>query len=171
MFKDGDKVLVKATVEKVTDDYVRIYAEGYGERSFSLECAPIEQKTYTQGLADAWGLAKKIVCTKGGMPYNEIEAIFGSGCAVEDILLHITAEEALAKIEAYEREGVIKLGDEVVHSCDGYKTKFYVTYLNASQIKGIDKDGNTHYYTLPNRHTKKTGKHIDIESFLKQIGE
>lgn len=164
----GNEVLIKGIIVAVDESkknspYWVGVPNGMG---YWLSESDITDKTYAQGLADAWELAKQIE----RMQFVEREKLFGLHGFWEILQKH-TPQEALAKIEAYEREGVIKLGDEVVHSCDGYKTKFYVTYLNASQIKGIDKDGNTHYYTLPNRHIKKTGKHIDIESFLKQIGE
>ena len=174
MYKNGDKVLVKATVEKVTDDYVRIYAEGYGERSFSLDNAPVEHKTYSQGLADAWKLAKKIVLSpyNGGMSSGTLDEIFDKYSDMDSVLMNYTAEEALAKIEAYEKERAeVKIGDEVVHGIGGCETKFIVTSMSDGMIRGFDSNGITHSFTFPNRFITKTGKHIEIESLLKQIGE
>lgn len=114
-YKPGDEVLVRATVEKVTDYYVRIYAEGYGERSFSLATAPVEHKTYEQGLADAWELAKKIVCheSDGGMSDKVFCDVFGAYGGFESVFADCTYEEALAEIEGYEREKEIKVNDIV----------------------------------------------------------
>lgn len=113
-YKAGDEVFIRATVEKVTDDYVRIYAEGYGERSFSLANAPVEHKTYESGLEDAWELAKKIVlkAEKGGFNYDDFVRIFGIGYYTT-LFEKMTVEEALAKIEAYEKEKEIKVNDIV----------------------------------------------------------
>ena len=172
MYKVGDKVLVKATVEKVTDDYVRIYAEGYGERSFGFDNAPVEHKTYEQGLADAWELARKIATeTKdGGIPCDDMCVMFGTDI-IPIIFEKFTFKDCLAKIEAYEKEKEIKVGDEVVHGEGSFQTKFTVTFFESNKVEGFDKNGNTHSFCYPNPYIKKTGKHIDIESLLRQIGE
>lgn len=131
-----------------------------------------EEKNYEQGLADAWELAKKIGAPIdfGGISNAELYKVFGTHC-VSDVFGKMTYEEALTKIEVYEKGKEIKVGDEVIHEVDGFRTKFFVTYLNENQIKGFDKTGDTHYYTMPNRYIKKTGRHINVEGFLKQIEE
>ena len=164
MYKNGDKVLVKATVEKVTDDYVRIYAEGYGERSFSLDNAPVEHKTYSQGLADAWKLAKKVY----NMKIADIDEIFGVNGGFYEVMRDFTYEETLAKIEAYEFMQKIQEGD-VVEASDGIKG-VVAKILPGGGLNIIHENG-LFSANCPDVMCKKTGKHIDIERLLRQIGE
>ena len=175
MYKVGDEVWVKVEITDVSDTDTYPYKIVCCEAEFAdsnwVKEDTIADKTYEQGLADAWELAKKIYYAPcdGGLEQHEIEEIFG--CKFGSVMFRYTAEEALAKIEAYERKSAIILGDEVEHDCNSFRTTFFVTYLNGNQIKGLDKTGNTHYFTMPNQYIKKTGKHIDIEGLLRQIGE
>ena len=166
MYKVGDEVSVKGEITKVCESGVVVKAHYFGEAYFDRSNMDLIGKTYEQGLSDAWELAKKILNMKLDVAVEVFDCT-----RIFDVMDKFNPEEALAKIEAYEKSNAIILGDEVVHDCDGCKTKFYVTYLTKNQIKGFDKDGDTHYFTLPNRYIKKTGKHIDIESLLRQIGE
>ena len=161
MYKVGDEVLVKATVEKVADDYVRIYAEGFGERNFSLEYAPIEQKTYTQGLADAWELAKRLYAFEP----DEREKMLGYQ-SMKAILEDLTPEYVMDKIEAYEKGKEIKVGNEV--RCGNVYG--VVTYSKNGYASVMWKDGSIGD-ECECKDLTKTGTHIDIESLLRQIGE
>ncbi|MBR6538085.1 MAG: hypothetical protein IKT67_12890 [Lachnospiraceae bacterium] len=112
MYKVGDEVYVKA---QVVDTDVNVF-KSYNHKVQFLDSinnewdwvseSAISDKTYTQGLADAWELAKKIVCheEQGGMSIPCFSAIFDEYMTVEEVLASLTAEEALAKIEAYEKE-------------------------------------------------------------------
>lgn len=175
-YKAGDKVSIKATVENVSDDIVRIYAEGYGERSFNLEYAPIEQKTYEQGLADAWELAKKIYDTTHA-DRNKIFGMDNSCNGIKNVFEMFTPQEALAKIEAYEKEKEIKVGDEVFPFVDlqddsmknDKKNYGVVTGIYPNMYQVLMKNGDCCDFIK--EKCEKTGKHIDIEGILKQIGE
>lgn len=166
MFKVGDEVFIKGTVEEIWDsdadvypikvDFKRIGFAFFGEE----ELIPVD-KTYTQGLADAWNLARKMA----SMEYSDLKTIFGNDYYPTLIITH-TAEEALAKIEAYEKEKEIKVGD-VVKGLSGYKA--VVTVIGRDRIQVMFDDGS-HTEWNP-KDIKKTGKHIDIESLLKKIGE
>ena len=166
MYKVGDKVLVKATVEKVTDDYVRIYAEGYGERSFGLDNAPVEHKTYEQGLADAWEFAKRFAYGDLSSP-NKRRDIFGNTGLLACMNPKDGVEEVIFTIEAYEKKKEIKVGDEVKVICG--ETNGIVTRMDFEGCYVIWADGVCGTYQKS--RLEKTGKHIDIESLLKQIGE
>ena len=174
MYKVGDEVLVKGEVVEVMQAVPYPYRVKIGEENHLLaECEAVYlTKTYEQGLSDAWQLAKKIVlkAEKGGFNYDDFVRIFGIG-DYTTLFEKMTVEEALAKIEAYEKEKKIKVGDEVVHSEGSFQTKFTVTFFERNKIEGFDKNGNTHSFCYPNPYIKKTGKHIDIEGLLKQIGE
>ena len=170
MFKVGDEVYVKA---QVVDTDAKTF-EGYNHKVQFLDSinnewdwvseSAISDKTYTQGLADAWELAKKIY----SMETDAIKEIFGVTGSLWSVLRELTAEEALAKIEAYEKEkSEIKVGDVV--ECNGFKGVvlhiFHSGSLNIVYENGIID-------TLASvQECEKTGKHIEIESLLKQIGE
>lgn len=174
-YKVGDEVLVKAKIVNVNKKFDRPYLaelNASGENWVSEDKIIPMDKTYADGLNDAWNLAKKIVCAKeqGGMKLCECEDVFNT-TYIADILAKHTYEEALAKIEAYEREKEIKVGDVVVHGATKTKDVFVVTSIGNGMIRGVKKNGVTNSFTFPNPYIKKTGKYIDIEGLLKQIGE
>lgn len=80
----------------------------------------MSDKTYEEGLNDAWELARKITMYTNddlfGIKYRELKDIFG-----EEYLSYIfknnTPSEALAQIKAYEENEDIKVGDEVFFNC------------------------------------------------------
>lgn len=132
---------------------------------------PYEEKTYEQGLEDAWELAKKIVLNPidNGLPNDEIKKIFDSEEGFVSsywVMNNLSYEETLAKIEAYEKEKEIKVGDVVTNG----------KYICAV-TKKIDENNSVILYgdgcfgKVENKFLEKTGKHIDIESLLRQIGE
>ncbi len=127
----------------------------------------LKQAEYNKGLEDAWELAKKIY----DMKCDNIEEILGVRGGFYGVIDGLSCEEALAKIEAYEREKEIKVGDEVKHDIVERADMFVVTSISKGMIRGVDKNGVTHSFTFPNQYIKKTGKHIDIEGLLRQIGE
>ena len=179
MYKVGDEVYVKARVvdtdESTFEDYrhkVQFSDSINNEWDWVAESS-ISGGTYEQGLVDAWELAKKITLAPddGGIATNDIEAIFGKGtyCTMRDF----TAAEALAKIEAYEKEKEmeIKVNDEViVCTVSGSEFVAVVTCKYDNEADVMYKGGNVAKH-VPIRLLKKTGKHIDIESLLRQIGE
>lgn len=124
-------------------------------------------KTYEMGLNDAWELAKKIYHAPcdGGLENSEIEEIFG--CKFGSVTYKYTAEEALAKIEAYEKEKEIKVGDVVKHTTEMIEGVVTMVTDVDAYITWID--GSCGHREL--EYLIKTGKHIDIESLLRQIGE
>ena len=122
-YKVGDEVFIKA---EITDVHVmcerpyfvvpNVYSKGWVS-----EKEIVSGKTYEQGLADAWELAKNIVlsASRGGLDGDVIVEIFGENCLyAHEIMTRYTAEEALAKIEAYEREKEIKETDVVEYLCE-----------------------------------------------------
>ena len=162
MYKVGDEVLMKAEITKVYDNGVVIKVGGLGEAFFANENIDVN-KTYSQGLSDAWELARKIY----NMHTADIDKIFGVNGGFYEVIRDFTAEEALAKIEDYEKEKKIKVGD-VVRTIGGIIAGV-VTRVNSENPHVVWADGATGDYMKS--HLVKTGKHIDIEGLLKQIGE
>ena len=118
-------------------------------------------KTYTDGLNDAWELIRKLFKMSG----SEVKEVFGHvilGVLVNDL----TPQEALAKLEAYEKEkNEIKVGDVVE---DIHTGKLYVvTMLSGNICYVLFSDGSAG--TVSRNELKKTNKHIDITSVLEQI--
>ena len=175
-YKVGDKVLMEMVVDEIrNNDYAPIWVSLEREDTTDGMWLKEEQidkyaykgasKTYEDGLADAWRLARKICgdgedtidgCTLG----NIFE--FGNTC---HIMNNNTYQEALAKIEAYEESKAIKVGDVVERiSLTGTYIVTRVTDDHASIMDGYGFMEETYLDRL-----KKTGRHIDITSILEQI--
>ena len=134
-------------LERLDSDYVN---EHYGE---------LQDEAYDKGLEDAWKLARKIFTFND----NKIEQIF---CCVNkrSVIDDLTPQEALAKFEVYEKANEIKVGDVVV----AVSIESVVTKVGEDFVHTIDKNGSSGKYAK--FVCKKTGKHIDIQSVLEQIG-
>lgn len=156
----------------VQDDNYKVIADGdfwwYAETELE-RCDAKEEKTYEQGLADAWELAKKICHEpkKGGFSNEELSEIFGT-VIVERILERFTAEEALAMVTGYENH--IKIApNKVVEDIEG--TRALV----------LDDCGNDVFSVLTENGCVESwhregcavvsGKTIDVSELVKQIGE
>lgn len=131
-----------------------------------------EKKGYNRGLQDVWELMKKAVLPtgNGGLKSQDLKYIFDvpMGKTVSCwVLGNYTPQEALARLEAYEKEQAeIKVGDVVV-SCDEDAHRFVVAYISdAGYYCGILADGS--WYS--SRKVEKTGKCIDIQAVLQEIG-
>lgn len=123
------------------------------------------------GQNEAWELARKITCQpiNGGFNRSEFEEIFGYDY-ISDIFEKYKYTEATAKVVEWEKtKEEIKVGDIVRNKCN-ISYKFCVTDIDYDgTIYGINKDGATYSGKNP-EDWEKTGRHIDIDSFLKQIG-
>lgn len=120
------------------------------------------------GQNEAWELARKGML----MSSTDREAIFGSGYnAMYGVLMYHTYQEAAAKVAEWEKaKEEIKRGDVVRDKYDT-SSKFCVTDIDCDgHLYGVGKYGLTYSNQDP-EYWHKTGRHIDIDSFLKQIGE
>ena len=162
MYKVGDEVFVKARVDDVRDGYVRVYAQGYGAHNFHENFAGLETKPYERGLADAWELAKRLFAFE----LDERENMLGYQ-SMKAILEDLTPEYVMDKIEAYEKEKLIKVGDVV--ECNGFKGVVLHIFRSGS-LNIVYENGIIETLTSV-QECEKIGKHIDIESLLRQIGE
>lgn len=163
-YKVGDEVLIKAKIcNEILEGVYEARTKNAGSIAVSDE--EIVDKTYEMGLSDAWNLAKKIVLgvSDGGIDANEVLEIFG--CSMYNAMRNLSCEEALAKTEAYEKEKEIKVGDVVTTGeCSCVITRIYNKTVDVMFADGVNG-------TVEVTKVKKTGKHIDIESLLRQIGE
>ena len=141
-------------------------------RNIVIKDSTVDTEAYNKGLEDGrnevWELAKKI----DFFDEKERAKIFGY-LTSEYIKERYTVQEALAKLEAYEKEqNEIKVGD-VVRANNYPNYEFVVCYIHISEIGGYATYGGiTEKGTwFANDDVKKTGKHIDIQSVLEQIKE
>lgn len=122
------------------------------------------------GQNEAWELARKIVLKNGYSGYD-LHEIFNC-CGSHQALEKYTYPEAAAKVAEWERQKEeIKVGD-VYKSLSG---NFVVCGIDREKdmAKALWDDlsvGKIYLYEIKEQYTK-TGRHIDIDSFLKQIGE
>ena len=121
-------------------------------------------QAFNQGAEAAWELARKIALSEiyDGYSNNELKEIFDSICL--DKIFNSTYKEAAAKVAEWEKaKEEIKVGDIVSHE------EKYGVVISEGTIcfRGFTDDG-TPFEWYKERCTK-TGRHIDIDSFLKQI--
>ena len=121
------------------------------------------------GQNEAWELVRKIF----DMETNDIEDIFIKEDAwnLGTVLNNYTYQEAAAKVAEWEKIKEIKVGDILEDRDEG--NKVIVTSLKGRVICLLWDDGRigTTYVELAKGIFRNTGRHIDIDSFLKQIGE
>jgi hypothetical protein len=119
------------------------------------------QKTYTDGLNDAWELIKKI------FSFNRTERKKAFGCEeIRTVVDCFTIKEAFNMLEAYEEEkAAINVGDVVKGI--GVNVEGVIVKIKEPYCYILFCDGSA------GRHEKsdfvKTGKHIEIQKILEQI--
>lgn len=125
-------------------------------------------EAYIKGLEDAWNLAIKLwlPTSYGGLKDSEVMNIFD--CDYYAIAKLYTPQEALAKLEAYEKENEIKVGDVV--EIESTKECYVILAIYGKIIWGYNCEGNeSPLQELDGVTITKTGKHIDITSVLEQL--
>lgn len=174
-YKTGDKVVMEITKGKTllgTDYY--LFNDGFGIRQGLVELNAEPLTTYTEqaraeGHSEAWELARKIASTAGGLSSSELVEIFNAFLP-RDILSNNTYPEAAAKLVEWEKaKEEIKVGD-IFQDNDGNNA--IVTSIKGNTVYYMWDDGDTRsgFAEDVKKHFTKTGRHIDIDGFLKQIG-
>ena len=164
-YKVGDKVLLKCEVCEINNKYdLNVGVRFDNDTLIYIQDKYLQkdEKTYSDGLNDAWELARKIENKLGS---TILEPIFGSS-RIADILDNFTPQEALAKIEAYEKSKQIQIGDVVEFEAG---TIAVVTRIQEGYISVCFEDGGAMGFKESEYDLKKTGRHIDILSILEQI--
>ena len=118
------------------------------------------------GQNEAWELARKIavIPKDGGYGGSKLIEIFNT--ALNNEIFNLTYPEAAAKVAEWEKaKEEIKVGDVV--SREGLYG--VVKSVSDDWLNGITASGISFQWLK--RKCTKTGRHIDIDSFLKQIGE
>ena len=161
-YKVGDEVLLKvAYVKNSGNDAVFEFLGVDGDTYMICPHTSSIYKPYMTA-EEAWEIAKNLFANYSNA---ELDDIFGKGWSFPK-LMELTPHEAKAKIEAWEAEKGIKVGDEVEFDGEiGVVTK---TDGAEGFYSLLFKNGETGAYQA--KRIKKTGRNIDIEGILKQIG-
>ena len=172
-FKAGDEVFIKAEITDVSgyecsERPYFVAPDIYSVNWVSEDKIILMDKTYEDGLKDAWELAKKIL--KNRKP-DEICELFNclGVTSTHEIFENLTAAEALAKIEAYEKEkSEIKVGDVVEYK---NTLKAVVTRIeNCEEVYVLWGDGSCG--KLKKNEVLKKGKTAEgLTDLLRQKGE
>ena len=124
-------------------------------------------QAFNQGAEAAWELARKI----NDMDIYDTEEIFIEAGAFHlgNVLENYTYPEAAAKVAEWEKaKEEIEVGDALEYIYDS-NVKCVATNLYPNNMAYlVFEDGTAGMHELDD--FKKTGRHIDVDSFLKQIG-
>lgn len=177
-YKVGDEVLVKAVINDICVGEVHPYEVKAADNPMCGSSArviyvreedviPIPDMT----AEETWELARRIVgCREHGLEETKRREIFSRDDAF-DVFNLFTEHEAKARIEAWEAEKEIKVGDEVRLKRDpGDEYKFFVTDKDGFEISGFSGFKGSVFSCRDIRLYEKTGRHIDTDGILKQIG-
>ena len=128
-------------------------------------------QAFNQGAETAWELARKIklIFQNSGTRIGEVEKIFGN-YFFADIFEKYKYHEAAEKVAEWEKaKEEIKAGD-IVKIREGNNNNLCVLCMSTDKkyYNAVDGYGAV-YYMLTKEMITKTGRHIDIDGFLKQI--
>ena len=157
---------LEAKIRRQAAEITRLLAENKELKEESKRNYTINiEMARAEGHSEAWEMARKIavIPKNGGYGGSKLIEIFNT--ALIDEILNLTYPFAAAKVAEWEKaKEEIKVGDVVSHE------EKYGVVISEGTIcfRGFTDDG-TPFEWYKERCTK-TGRHIDIDSFLKQIG-
>ena len=135
-----------------------------GRQEALEEVQNCESYGYEKGLNDAWELVKKIC----GMTRQDLYEIFKIEDAyLADILDDNTYQEAIAKIEAYDENKAIKVGDVVFNDREDVKAVIIDSAVAKGTWQVYTEDCCVELWK--ECEFKKIGRTVDIEHLLEQI--
>lgn len=166
-YKVGDEVLVKAKITGYLSGCALVRFMGVNKEEYDFCPDPSSIYESPMTTEEAWELVKKLF---SGYKDSEMNEIFGK-CWSYPKLMELTPQQAKAKIEAWEAKKEIKLGDEVEFddtTNDIHRSMLVTSKIGETDYCGICKNGDA--YCVHKSALKKTGRHINIDEILKQIG-
>ena len=173
-YKVGDEILIKAVITGSREDESKLLVRTT-RNSFLVEkkdVIPAPDMT----AEEAWEIVKRLFLNKcdgieNAFSDKELEEIFRTRDLAE-IVNNNTPKQAKAKIEAWEQEKNIRVGDEVISKKETYRSgeRGLVVCINSVSQIGVNYPGNEFVWYKKDA-IKKTGRHIDFDKILEQIGE
>ena len=149
-------------------DYVRTYdiemdeAEELNSDYINEHFGDLQETAYQRGLNDAWECARELYLN------GACKDLFGE--YFNTFIKNYTAQEAIAKLKAYEEkqkaDDEIKVGDEVIYNGT---TKCIVVRPEDDERYASLIDGNGTHHCADHCECKKTGRHFDIASILEAM--
>ena len=176
-YKVGDEVIVKVKINDIcmgSDHPYEVKAADNQTCGSNARVIYIREEDIipVPGMTaeEAWKIAKDLFADYSNV---ELDEIFGKGWSYPK-LMEMTPQEAKVKIEDWKAEKEIKIGDEVVpkNYRNGNAFKFFVTYIDKADetISGWSGFDGGVFFGRDITKYQKTGRHIDIDGLLKQIG-
>lgn len=167
-YKVGDEVLVKAIVKKIGIGIGGAYRCSVKYDEFDVEETDIYEPDMTA--EEAWEIAKKIFADYSDA---ELDEIFGKGWSFPK-LMEMTPQQAKAIIEAWEAGKKIKVGDVVRVTLgkldEGETDTALITWVHEDNWYDLIMKSGLGWTYVNGERIKRTGRHIDIDGLLKQIG-
>ena len=176
-FKFGDKVRITNCNQKMNgkegfvsatmDDGLQYHVTTAINSGWYIE-SELELVEPDMTAEEEWDIARRIVCADSDcLDDGDMDEIFGSTWLVEDIFSQ-SPQSARDKIRAWEEaKEEIKVGDVVVNiSGERY---LVINVEDPDRVRGINLNGQAAVLMRP-INCVKTGKYIDIQSILDQIG-
>ena len=158
---------LEAKIKRQTAEITRLLRENEKLKAENGNVIWEIEQAFARGCNEAWELTRKIF----DMETNDIEDIFITEDAwnLGTVLNNYTYQEAAAKVAEWEKVKEIKVGDILEDRDEG--NKVIVTSLKGRVICLLWDDGRigTTYVELAKGIFRNTGRHIDIDGFLKQI--
>ena len=158
---------LEAKIRRQAAEITRLLAENEKLKAENGNVIWEIEQAFDRGCNAAWELARKLVSDiyHGGYNSDELKEIFGY-FLYQNIWEDNTYPEAAAKVAEWEKaKEEIKVGDVV--SREGLYG--VVKSVSDDWLNGITASGISFQWLK--RKCTKTGRHIDIDGFLKQIGE
>ena len=158
---------LEAKIKRQAAEITRLLAENKRLKAENGNVIWEIEQAFDRGCNAAWELVRKIF----DMETNDIEDIFITEDAwnLGTVLNNYTYQEAAAKVAEWEKaKEEIKVGDEVEKN-DLRDVRFIVTFTNGRLMNGVTQSGLVFANEKP-KEWHKTGRHIDIDSLLKQMG-
>ena len=138
--------LVRKFASSIANDVRNAYNEGY------RACEKEKASEYQRGYAEAETHYKDIIEMREKQAFDKGY----SQCLADN--------DTFGAIEPFDND--YHVGDEVI--ADNGTASFVITSLAGNDVGGIDSEGGTYAY-LPSEICYKTGRHFDVEGFLKQM--
>ena len=159
----------EAKIHRQAAEITRLLAENVKLKAVNGNVIWEIEQAFDRGCNEAWELARKIASSDGRLSSSELVEIFNAFLP-RDILSENTYPEAAAKVAEWEKaKEEIKRGD-IIRNKYSTSSKFCVTDIGCDgHLYGVGRYGSTYSNKNP-EDWEKTGRHIDIDGFLKQIG-